>query len=460
MSSSITKPGAKENPKLQRGLEQTAFTSVLSGRPLLTFTPDMSLHLTGEPVSELLAELYDKIGNNAKLSRTQALGCALYAMAQAALVTTTEAVCGFLHTRSGDGDSRPQRYKRGVVTRYSLIQLLKKLEEHEYVFCQVGIRAEGHEKGLASSWYPTERFTKWLTVNEVHLTTADMSNDQELLILKSADGKKKYIDYEDTEQTQRLRQAIHDTNEALQLYHWTYEPMEADGRTYMESGRIELSHRALRCRRIFHGDFESGGRFHCDAQGLRTAERETIWIDGEPTTEWDFKSLHPQMLYHMNELQPPLDCYDPQGRYDKERRALMKSVCQMMLNGKNRHGATLSLVDEVKKGSGITMPYEDAKQAVRDFESDHPLLQDHFYSGAWKRLQYLDSCIVEKVLLCCKAKEIPVLSIHDSFLTTTRFWGEMAQIVKEAYMVLLGAEPVIEMKDSECDWSEVEELLA
>lgn len=56
--------------------------------------------------------------------------------------------------------------------------------------------------------------------------------------------------------------------------------------------------------RVFNNSsFNDGGRFYgAQYQRLNSTERSRIMINGNPTMEIDYSSLHPNMLYHINNI--------------------------------------------------------------------------------------------------------------------------------------------------------------
>jgi len=433
----VRSPFTQPNPQWQAALRNGSFDPLIGSMTLNTFSADRSLWFIGQPIEELSLQLHGELSNRGKV-KLKNLGCALYAIAQAALASKSNQVCGLTHSEDNNAGAVDARYKAGLLPTVGVRNELKELESVGFVTRMKGMRGKGYDKGLVTLWFPSEPFVDWLTTHEQDLSVERHKTPQELLQLKASNGEK-LEDYTETEATQILREQVEMTNEARQKFEWSYCLVEDDGLQFMENESRKLQPDELKCRRIFSGDFESGGRFYCPAQNLRKAERSTLEVDGNPTIEIDYKSLHPRMLYHMNNLSSPSDCYDPHGNKTVEERQLAKKAAMMVMNSKSRQSAIQALAN-----TGKSISYEDAKATVLSFESDHSEIKQEFYSAAWKRLQYLDSQLVALVLSRCMESDIPVLPVHDSFITTTKFAVDVRAFVLQAYRDVLEFDPVLD----------------
>ena len=79
---------------------------------------------------------------------------------------------------------------------------------------------------------------------------------------------------------------------------------------------------------------------------------------------------------------------------------------------------------------------ERGKQYIQDFMRQHEAIRHMFYSNYWKCLQYADSQLTEAILTKCLEKDIPVLPVHDSYITSTRYWQELSEIIEDAYYTM------------------------
>jgi len=63
--------------------------------------------------------------------------------------------------------------------------------------------------------------------------------------------------------------------------------------------------------------------------------------------------------------------------------------------------------------------------------------------GKGLKLQYIDSCIAEKVLMDLMKKDIPTLCVHDSFIVQEQHKVILHDKMMESYKKELGFKPMI-----------------
>lgn len=86
-------------------------------------------------------------------------------------------------------------------------------------------------------------------------------------------------------------------------------------------------------RRLFNRNMDLGGRFYGHYQNIPSVDRKRIRIDGEPTVELDYKSLHIAVLYALEGSRPGRDPYVIEGHEDK--RPAIKSIFLSLVNTEN-----------------------------------------------------------------------------------------------------------------------------
>ena len=94
----------------------------------------------------------------------------------------------------------------------------------------------------------------------------------------------------------------------------------------------------------------------------------------------------------------------------------------------------------------------DIEELVDEFAERHQPIKEYFFSGMGVRLQYFDSRIAELVINELTTKEIPCLTIHDSFITTRQEeqYLELAmdKAIEQGVQEILGTEVSNRMKRS------------
>lgn len=443
-------PDTQHNHKWATALVKTKPQTYGYLDELKTFSPMYGLGLEG-PIVQVMFETLFKVSNRNRKAVRQALQCALLTLAQCAVNTSSTVMYGFVHRRGTDRTQVFQRYKDRGFSDEHLKKVLDELAECKYVRCEKGFKGEDVPKGLASLWLVEPSFSDWLEEHRESLHVVHFVEQRETVVLKSDAEGVKFKDYEDDEQTVVMRERIFVGNALRTRHQWTYMPLDSelceDGE--LRRGKLKKEYRqfklddehalippaSLECRRVFKGDFESGGRFYCGAQSLNKAERATIQIDGEPTVELDLKSLHPRMLYHLEGLEAPHDCYVADT---KEQRVRNKMICMYLINNKDRKTALRAFMADFGGTSG------EAAAEFQEFIDQHSAIDQYFFKSGWKRLQFMDSQIVDKVLAAAIEKEVPLLPVHDSFIIKTRnaFW--LNEMIVACYRELMGFEPVVD----------------
>ena len=198
-----------------------------------------------------------------------------------------------------------------------------------------------------------------------------------------------------------------------------------------------LSRKAI--HRVFSStDFDEGGRFYgAWWQNIGSWLRPAITINGEPTVECDFASLHPTMLYLERGLQilddpyagileteqgqPPID--DP---FRVSARAFAKVAFNAMVNAK----AELGRPPQGLRPRDFGLTWRELSQRILE---KHNAIADAFYTGQGLRLQHIDSQLAERVMLYFTSKDVPVLPVHDSFIIAAQHQQELVTVMNRVF---------------------------
>ncbi|KOO59109.1 hypothetical protein WH43_05890 [Rheinheimera sp. KL1] len=397
------------------------------------FKPALDRGLAGEWVDNLLSELYPALHNRSKTPTRQALQCALLNLCLADECNrATGQMTGFLCQTTSQSFKTPKRYAVNDFALPKLALVLKDLVKHGYISYAEGFKSKGYDKGLATLFYPTEGFRQRLRgLNSTELKLVWFTEDIELIYLK--DDSSCLIDYMDNQVTLDIRQNIKTTNQIRLASCWSYLPVDMKAtlrESQLGSESIVFSEqyqpinpRDLICKRVFKGSMSAGGRFYANVQRLTKVERQTIQVDNQPTVEIDIKSLHPRILYNLKGLEAPADCYAITGLS----RDIVKKVILVMLNADSEKATWLALRDKHE------IPVTESKAAIEILKEVHQPIAEFFCHSSWKLLQYEDSCLTESILLTAMRESIPILPIHDSYITITRYGFRLMDIIDQCY---------------------------
>jgi hypothetical protein len=237
---------------------------------------------------------------------------------------------------------------------------------------------------------------------------------------------------------------------------------------------VNFSNRYI-VRKFTNGSFEDGGRFYGGWwQDVPKEYRKFIQIQGKPTAELDYSTLHPTILYLKEGLKPPKDSYDLHG-WDREHRSIYKKTFNQLLNSKSAmHKKSMwgSFAPEILKSDNapgwehlsksdririnreefIRLTGRDYNNLIDAMLEKHQPIQHHFFTQAWTWLQRLDSDIAEMVMLkMVNEEDIPVLPLHDSFIVRATFKDVLSDVMEKSFKEIIKGEPSIDAKASLLD---------
>ena len=258
----------------------------------------------------------------------------------------------------------------------------------------------------------------------------------ECIVLRDhIDSVRTVIDYEDDAATNDMRFNLRIINTCL-AKHWPDLRIKDDDYSALQARLllndtkqpVDFTQRIL--TRIFsNGRFDHGGRFYrAWWHNVPSEYRKFITIDGKRTSEYDYSQLNPHMAYYLRGAE--LGSEDAYSRvFDGEHRPLVKEAFNAMMQAstpllRKPDGIDLSEVD---------FDWPTLRKAVLEA---HTPLADVFFQGHGNHLQFIDSCIAEKVMLqFVKSDDEPVLPVHDSFIMHYAFgdMGELEEAMRRAF---------------------------
>lgn len=191
--------------------------------------------------------------------------------------------------------------------------------------------------------------------------------------------------------------------------------------------RIDLSNKNV--YRVFNNrSFEQGGRFYgAWWHGCPSILRKYITINDEPTVELDYSGIHIQLLYAMkgiNYAAREEDAYTiDDGLPDRK---LNKLILLTAINAETEKGARDSVYNQLRQqGKLKDYDFKRKKAPITDklalLKAKHSEIADCIATGEGVKLQYLDSCIIEKLILYGIRSNIPMLTVHDSVICQTKY---------------------------------------
>ena len=286
----------------------------------------------------------------------------------------------------------------------------------------------------------------------------------ETVILRDRDsqGRKIAVEYGDNANTNRMRKALTAYNALLDKTVITLPEAPEDGIPTSSGNRnIKIDHHDKFVRRIFNnGSFDEGGRFYGGWwQRIPGDWRVKISMDGakEGSVEVDYSGLHIVLLYalqgldYWKEEDAREDPYIIDGvEQSPQMRSLLKLILLVIINAKDRDTALGAIRKEINDNPdeyGWTKTKNTSIEQLMDaFIDRHSPIKDYFHSGFGTRLQKIDSIMAGKVIETFTSNDIPVLSVHDSFVIHPKHSNELIRVMDSVIYGLNTIFPDIKIK--------------
>ena len=345
------------------------------------------------------------------------------------------------------GKSIPAQYNPSGTTFSMLEKLVKALARHDLIVHVPGnfAREAGHQ-----SHPPRIAALRELTrfLDEQcgwHFDLLRFHGKTETVQLKSEkdeEGKRQLIPYTPSQKIAKQQQLLAQYNSFI------------INQRVMIPGFLGMIPDLIHTRRVFNNNnWQSHGRLYGGRfQQLNEDERSRITINGEPTTELDIKSCHPTMAY----AEVGIDWYGQSNQdiYEKEGlaswpRDLVKRCVSTLFNAKSKQSAVSSLYDKQRKegiveAAGMVSYKGWATDLVDDCFASFVDLQLLFYEEAGNYFMFKEGNICMSVIESCLKQELPVLSLHDSFICQQKHERAVSEIIKFSFQAEVNAKCIID----------------
>jgi hypothetical protein len=282
---------------------------------------------------------------------------------------------------------------------------------------------------LRSSIHPTDRLLQ--AAEPMRRAGAICYVPSERVILR--DEHRRPVPYRDTPETVAMRADIDEHNRFLHACSIT---IKHPGAAIDEAGFISITGQPrldptrTSARRIFNGDFAHGGRWYGPWwQSVPARLRLSICISDTATVEHDFANCHVRLLHALAGLAPPRG--DPYLISDLPRHEV-KLALNIMLNAGNASEARAAIVAELV-GTYTGDADSRARLLMKAVRTRHRKLAGFWTSGVGLRLQTIDATICAHIQRHLRGLNVPVLSVHDSFLVPTTHGDLLLQVMEETF---------------------------
>jgi len=285
---------------------------------------------------------------------------------------------------------------------------------------------------------PSPRLISRIEAHDLTLSDIGRSKGEEVLILKTIKEdywhKGEYTQYEDTDETKRLREEVRTINE------WIAQADIVFDEDALEYGK-SINPSDLTLRRYFsRGSFQSGGRlFGGFWQGLSEAERlNGILINGEEVAEIDYGQIAARILYGFaGSPVPKGDLYAIPGLMTADGNPYRDGI-KLLFNS-----LTFMEGDPSRKPrkSKDKLPRDlNIKQIVELIRQAHPAIAHYFGTTTGHNVQFIESEVMVSVLLRLREDNIVALPIHDALVVPCSARVRAMVTMKSVFEDMVGVE--------------------
>ena len=273
-------------------------------------------------------------------------------------------------------------------------------------------------------------------------------DNEECIVLKQVEVRddetaqtSKSIDYEDTPETVAMRERLRAYNKLLSQSHIDIHSLAKPvikreikkGSRKGQSTTVAIGQHNKFVRRIFsRGSWHMHGRFYGGWwQQIGSELRRHIFINGNPTVEVDFKSMHVALLNAQLGVTVNYDSYEVDANlFPKLDRQVVRGWCKSLvltaINAKDRASTYKAFRSDAKTGSPEKRLKDTQLEQLLDaFIAKNPHLEDYLCSDQGITLMNKDSQIAADIMNTLTDKGIPVLTIHDSFIVQRHHFSEL-----------------------------------
>lgn len=260
--------------------------------------------------------------------------------------------------------------------------------------------------------------------------------------LRDENGQRKIIEYEDTKASIADRDLINRYN-----YFIRQQDIRAPFTKNIQSPDLIFT------RRIFsNGSWDEGGRlFGGEFQNLPKTEREKITINNEAVCEIDIASCHATMAF----ADIGNDWFGNSGEdiYQVFKAAswprdVIKLAFNIMMNTSSEEKATKAIIKKVAD-ENLNLGYEEldrpgwCKNLFADIKAAYPELTPNFFQRRGMRYMRQEGDIALIVIGECLQHNVPVLTLHDSYIAPTQHRALLTGLIKAAFKKVVGVNCVV-----------------
>ena len=335
--------------------------------------------------------------------------------------------------------------------KVSTIAIVHRLRDAKLIGFEKGFEGSPEWQGYISRIWPTKKLTTLFEDAAFGEFDIGYNEDRETIILR--DEEKDEVEYEDNNFIRQMRIAVQHYNKLLEKTFIDIQSVDKPARIELPEGKrrrrsnkrvfVNITHHDKFVRRIFNNKkFSDGGRFYGGWwQHIDSKFRENIRLNNTPTVEIDYSALHVILAYSEADIDywqtTNIDPYALPVRSvnnPEHCRDITKLFLLLSLNASTEQSLFKAFRSELNyKEYPYSFPDDVLTELLQTIKEHHPDIKHLICSGAGLRLMNIDSQICEYVISDFVKRDVPILTVHDSFIVPFGEEDNLNRLMKEAF---------------------------
>jgi hypothetical protein len=453
-----------ENKNIKEDKEY--YNKYLHARPLNIYRTSTATEVN-DAVNYLLEDIgYTSTKANRALINMRMLVCDLYHN----YIGSKKRYLRLNMSKTGGRDTIPRRYNPQGIGYESLRCCMLGLIKGRYIIRKKGYFNNSFKDGYQTRIRVRKKLIDLLKQFGVTGEMISLHPERELILMRSEpidknisfkgkDGRtrrypvkvKKLVGYDKYEDhTKRWRNTLRAYNELLDR---TY--IDVDMRRYKDPGdiSIDLSDKANTRRAFTHESFHLGGRFYGGFwQSMPEELRERIIINANYVNEIDYSGMMVHVLYAMKgmklstyNLKPYLiDSEEKPSKRDVYKKLLVVAANIELDEKKKKPEESIiyAVKSHIKKNPKKYPPMPNSDRAIKTYlrkcfkevKEYHYRIADLLGKGEGLKTQFIDSEIAYKIISRMTKLNVPILTVHDSFICKRSDKTTVYEVIVDAYV--------------------------
>ena len=357
----------------------------------------------------------------------------------------------------------PKRYNPHKMGDAAYRKALKCLLDNGYIKQDKGFKEMDTWEGVTTTSWSTAKLRKFFVDCQWSESRSwNFAYQNEYILLRENNEKKRLVDYQDTPQSNKMRELLERYNELL--WDTSITLVKKDKKTGLEDEYKEIYDFIIQRKFIQHRKDEYGvelgygGRMYGPWCSLNSGVRKHIRLDGEKTIELDLPASAINTLYvvRTGEKYPDGDPYYLEINDLEIPRHIVKKTLNIMFNTDSKKTAAGALdnyylpnhfndtrsKDELQKSKhyiavkGFIRPLDIINAIIEK----HQTVKEYFLRGKrfGDRITWYESDRVLEIIRRFTDRNIPILTVYDSFIVQEKYQENLERLMEKLNPLRLG----------------------